>query len=134
MDPILLGRDAELARLAALPPSGLLVVTGDRGCGKSALLSAAARQAAGSGRRVITGHGAETAALWPLPLLLALRDDLAAAPPAVSGPAMTFLGLAPGGPPPAHDRINTIVGTVVAAAARHRPITIVVDDACHLSA
>ncbi|MEU4560083.1 AAA family ATPase [Actinoplanes sp. NPDC023936] len=130
----LVGRDAELARAGRLlEPGGdrSLFVTGARGAGKSALLTAAAAAAREAGRRVLLLRGG--AGPWPLrQLLLAVRHDLAALPPEIKGPALAFLGLTPDTPPEVGD-LPMVVRAAVTAVAATTPILVVADDAHELA-
>ncbi|BAL87688.1 putative LuxR-family transcriptional regulator [Actinoplanes missouriensis 431] len=129
----LVGRDAELARAGRLlEPGGdlSLFVTGARGSGKSALLTAAAAAAREAGRRVLLLRGGDGP--WPLrQLLLAIRHDLAGLPPAVKGPALAFLGLTPDAPPHLDD-LPAVVRAAITAVAATTGILVVADDAHEL--
>ncbi|MEU8241744.1 LuxR C-terminal-related transcriptional regulator [Actinoplanes missouriensis] len=130
----LVGRDAELARAGRLlEPGGdlSLFVTGARGSGKSALLTAAAAAAREAGRRVLLLRGGDGP--WPLrQLLLAIRHDLAVLPPGIKGPALAFLGLTPDAPPHADDLPAVVHAAVTAVAATTTGILVVADDAHEL--
>ncbi|HWH14731.1 MAG TPA: LuxR family transcriptional regulator [Miltoncostaeaceae bacterium] len=131
----LVGRDAERARIAALLDgarahrSGGLVLVGPAGCGKSALLDAAADAA--EGMRVLRARGIETEAEFAfsglhdvLRPVLALRMDL-------PGPQRAALeGALALGPPAGHDRFAVSAATlgVLAAAAEREPVLVVLDD------
>src|SRR5688500_6449907 len=93
--PALVGRDADLEVLRAFAAGaardgGALVVSGDPGQGKSTLLDAAARHAAGAGTRVVRSAG--TAFEVDLPfsaldmLLRPLQDLLGDLAPDHAGP------------------------------------------------
>ncbi|BBH68196.1 LuxR family transcriptional regulator [Actinoplanes sp. OR16] len=121
----LIGRDGELDRISRAGQS--LHLTGDRGSGKSALLTAAAGAAREAGRRVLVLRGGPGP--WPLrQLLLAVRHDLSDLPSPVRGPAHAFLGLDPELPPPPENELPEVVRAAIAAVARTTPILIVADD------
>ncbi|GID70282.1 transcriptional regulator [Actinoplanes cyaneus] len=135
----LTGRDVELARISRLldAPAGnrpALVITGDRGSGRSSLLGAGIQLARRSGRhRVLTLAGSAGPAQRPYPhLLLALRHDLAALPASVGGPARAFLGLEPDTRAPHDSALPSVVAAAITAVAAGSPVLIVVDDADHL--
>ncbi|BAL88388.1 putative LuxR-family transcriptional regulator [Actinoplanes missouriensis 431] len=130
----LIGRDTELARIeqflgADSACCGTLVITGDRGSGKSALLSAGTTRAVGPrGRRLVRVQHREHAAFDPMrQMLLAVRHDLVALEPAISEPALALLGLAPG-TPPADGDLPSLVAAAFPAIAARSPLLIVADD------
>ena len=132
----LYGREAELAVLddllskARAGNSGALVLRGDPGIGKTALLAAAVDRA--DGFRVISATGVEEEAELPyagLHLLLRSELDRVAALPDVQADALRgALGLAKAGPP---DRflVGLAVLSLLAEAAGDGPLLCVVDDA-----
>jgi DNA-binding CsgD family transcriptional regulator len=132
----LYGRDAELAALTDLLDraregiSGVLVVRGDAGIGKTALVSQATARA--DGFRVIRGAGIEEEAEMPfagLHLLLRPVLDRIAVLPGVQAEALRgALGLAKAGPP---DRflVGLAVLSLLAEVAADQPVLCVVDDA-----
>lgn len=132
----LYGREAELAVLddllgkARAGNSGALVLRGDPGIGKTALLAAAVERA--DGFRVISATGVEEEAELPYAgLHLLLRSDLdrVAALPDVQADALRgALGLAKAGPP---DRflVGLAVLSLLADAAGDGPLLCMVDDA-----
>src|SRR6185437_6393474 len=132
----LYGREAELAVLdellnkARAGNSGALVLRGDPGIGKTALLAAAAERA--DGCRVIRATGVEEEAELPyagLHLLLRPTLDGIAALPDVQADALRgALGLAKAGSP---DRflVGLAVLSLLAEAAGDGPLLCVVDDA-----
>src|SRR5689334_14305895 len=72
---LLLGRDTELAQIErALDDGGLLLVSGEPGIGKSALLGAVAAQAEARGYRVLAGHATEFERLLPFGVLVDALD------------------------------------------------------------
>jgi DNA-binding CsgD family transcriptional regulator len=130
------GRDAELAELGDLlgrarkGVSGALVVRGDAGIGKTALLAEVTSLA--DGFRVLRATGAEEEAGLPfagLHLLLRPVLDRATALPSVQAQALRgALGLAEAGPP---DRflVGLAVLSLLAELAVGQPLLCVVDDA-----
>ncbi len=132
----LYGRDAELAALTSLlyrardGASGALVLRGDVGIGKTALLAAVADRA--DGFRIIRAAGVEEEAELPfagLHLLLRTALDRVGALPDVQAEALRgALGLAKAGPP---DRflVGLAVLSLLAELAAERPLLCLVDDA-----
>jgi DNA-binding CsgD family transcriptional regulator len=133
----LLGRHEECAALAALiggarrGESAALVIRGDRGAGKTALLDYAAGLAADS--RVLRLAGSEPEAELPYaglhqlcaPLLAGFLERL----PAPQRDALkTLFGVLPG-PGPDRVLVGLAVLTLVALAADECPLTCVIDDA-----
>ncbi|WJV49755.1 helix-turn-helix transcriptional regulator [Streptomyces flavofungini] len=145
---MLQGRTAELDQLAALlararqGESSALVLRGEAGIGKSALLSETAAMATDQDFRVLRTTAAETETDLPfaaLHLLLHRHTDRISALPAPQATALrTALGPAPGAGPTdgdgatsAADRFLTglAVLTLLAELADERPLLCVVDDA-----
>ena len=132
----LYGRDAELAALTDLLDraregiSGALVLRGDAGIGKTALVSQATARA--DGFRIIRGAGIEEEAELPfagLHLLLRPVLDRIGVLPGVQAEALRgALGLAKAGPP---DRflVGLAVLSLLAEVAADQPVLCVVDDA-----
>lgn len=134
--PSLVGRDAELARLAALlaavrvGESAALVVRGEAGIGKTALLDYTAERA--DGARVLRAAGVESemelafAALQQLcqPLL----DGLEPLPLPQREALGTAFGLSPG-QPPARFLVGLAVLSLLSHAAEAQPLICLVDDA-----
>ncbi len=132
----LYGRDAELAALSDLldqarqGTSGTLVLRGDPGIGKTALVSHLIARA--DGFRVIRGAGIEEESELPfagLHLLLRTALDRVDALPGVQAEALRgALGLARAGPP---DRflVGLAVLSLLAELAAEQPLLCVVDDA-----
>jgi DNA-binding CsgD family transcriptional regulator len=133
---VILGRGRELARIDALIDAargghgGALVVRGEAGIGKSALLAAARERA--SGLRVLSACGAETEAHLPFAALaqlvepvLARRDELPEPQAAALASALALGPAAPG------ERFAVCQATVglLRAAAEDMPVLAVVDDA-----
>ncbi|MFI6298136.1 LuxR C-terminal-related transcriptional regulator [Nonomuraea sp. NPDC050790] len=140
MGHVLHGRHAEQAALGALVTdaqsgrSGALVLRGEAGIGKSALLGWAASLAETAGLRVIRVTGIEAEAdlafaglvglLWPLQSRL---DDL---PEAQARALASVLGGPTGdGVPSDRFRIGLAVLTLLAELAVERPVLCLVDDA-----
>jgi DNA-binding CsgD family transcriptional regulator len=134
----LVGRDAELARLAALidpaPREGqVLVVLGDAGMGKTVLLADVARRAASAGMRVLSVTGRESESdLAYAGLHQLLRPVLArvyALPGRQASALLAALGLTadPVGP----DRLLTGIAvlTLLSDLAAGTGVLVVVDDA-----
>ncbi|TDQ45977.1 helix-turn-helix transcriptional regulator [Actinorugispora endophytica] len=134
---LIVGRDAELARLfRAVDPAStdqVLVLVGDPGMGKSALLDSAARRAEASGARVLRAEGREsesTLAFSALQQLLrpvsaevdglperqrtAIRDAFGAGP-ATAEPDLMLIGVA--------------VLSLLSALGDQHPVLVVLDDA-----
>ncbi|BBH69230.1 LuxR family transcriptional regulator [Actinoplanes sp. OR16] len=116
----LIGRDTELARIeqflgADSACCGTFVITGGRGSGKSALLTAAMRLAVTARRRLL-----RLQAPGLVPLLLSVRTELHALPATLGEPALALLA---GGSPRAE-----VVAAALAAIAVRTPLLIVADD------
>ncbi len=130
------GRDAELAALSDLldqarkGTSGTLVLRGDPGIGKTALVSQVAARA--DGFRLIRAAGIEEESELPfagLHLLLRPALDRITALPGIQAQALRgALGLADAGPP---DRflVGLAVLSLLAELAADQPLLCVVDDA-----
>jgi DNA-binding CsgD family transcriptional regulator len=133
---MLLGREHETARIDGLLSgaregrSGALVLSGEPGIGKTALLDYAAGRA--SGLTVLTARGIESEAELPFVALadlvrplLGLLDEI---PDAQAVALRAALAL---GPPGAGDRFTTCAGllSLLGAAADARPVLVLVDDA-----
>jgi len=133
----LLGRERECAQLdrlldqAADGVSGALVVRGEAGIGKSALLGYAAARAAGT-MMVLRADGVEVESDLPFAglhsLLRPVFGHLDELPLTQSDALAGALGLAPSRAP---DRllISAAVLGLLAAAAEHRPVLCLIDDA-----
>jgi DNA-binding CsgD family transcriptional regulator len=133
---MLCGRDAELGSLSQLlddarsSRSGVLVLRGDPGVGKSALLAATIELA--SGMRVLQATGVQTeseiafAALdqFVRPLLGHL-DEI---PPPQAAALRAALGLGPGAEPPRF-LVSVAVLSLLASEAETEPLLCVIDDA-----
>jgi DNA-binding CsgD family transcriptional regulator len=133
---MLVGRRAERARLdeliQELPKggSGALVLTGEPGAGKTALLEHARKRA--NGAQVLSARGFEAERELPyagLSLLLApITDHLGELPSPQQRALEAALGRGPAAGP---DRFAAYAGvlSLLAAAAEERPLLAVVDDA-----
>ncbi|MGY1650133.1 AAA family ATPase [Geodermatophilus sp. SYSU D01119] len=129
-------RAAEMGRLDRLLDDAragrarLLVVEGEAGVGKTALLRAAAARATGFGR--VTARGIETDAALPHAalgeLLAPLRPLLGEVPPGQAAALAGALGWGPADVP--GDRHLVAAGTLslLAAAAAEAPLLVTVDD------
>ena len=130
------GRDAELGVIASLAHDlrdrgRAVVLVGEPGAGKTALLSAAAEEARTAGVRVLPAVGAEFESDIPysglgqvaLPLLDVL-DDLRAPHQQV---LRTALGLADG-PSPSMAAAASAAFALLTEAGRDRPVLVTVDD------
>ncbi len=132
----LVGRDRELETLrsflgAAAGDGATLLLTGEPGVGKTALLVAAAEMAAADGVRVIRGAGVEYetdvsfAGLHQL--VDPLSDDLRRLPPPGRAPIEVALGVGSGAAP---DRLAVLSAALALfrQAASSAPLLIVIDD------
>src|SRR3989449_5038046 len=132
---MLLGRGPEraaidrLTRGASQGASGALVLIGDPGAGKSALLKDAADSA--PGMTVVRARGTGPHPPFPLPARAAffgrITPQSAALPPVQSASLRAALAI---GPPLPGDRFTTYVATLnlVALFAETQPILVIVDD------
>ncbi|MFC5835468.1 ATP-binding protein, partial [Nonomuraea insulae] len=130
------GRERECALIAGLLDgardrrSGVLVLRGEAGIGKSALLDFAAAQA--TGLRVLRGGGVESEAELPYAaahqLLRPVSDRLAAIP---SGQAVALRGAFGLGDPVDGDRflVSVAVLSLLSEVAEEGPLVCLVDDA-----
>ncbi len=133
----LVGREADLAAVAAARAAAgngslsAVVVEGEPGIGKTALLDAAARAAALDGWRVVATLGVETDAALPYAalygLLAPLRDWLPALPSAQADALASALGWRVAA---AGERFLVGAATLglLAEAAAERPLLVLVDD------
>ena len=133
----LVGREAELKVLAGLieragAGGSALVVTGEPGIGKSALLAEAEAQARAAGCRVLAATGVESEAQLPFaglhqllrPVLRTARDQLR---PAHRRALRAAFGLEDG-PPPEPFLIALAAVSLLAAAGAERPVAVLADD------
>ena len=133
---MLVGRDAEqrqldlLLRKGRAGSSGVLVLRGDPGIGKMALLDYAGLRA--DPMRVLRATGIEAETELPFAglysLLHPLADQLAALPERQAAALQAALGLGPDAAPP--ERLAVAAGThgLLTMAAEHGPLLILVDD------
>jgi DNA-binding CsgD family transcriptional regulator/tetratricopeptide (TPR) repeat protein len=134
---VLLGRAEECATVdgvlgqARAGASGVLLVAGEPGVGKSALLEYAAESASASGFQVVSASGAESEmelAFAGLQQLCApLLDGLAQLPGPQRSAIETAFGVSAGVPPDPFFVGLGVLG-LLAAAASARPLLCVVDD------
>ncbi|GAB3840668.1 LuxR family transcriptional regulator [Dactylosporangium cerinum] len=137
----LLGRDVEqrqVAELLAAARDGrgaALLITGDAGIGKTALLEAAT--AARAGFRVLRVHGYEAESTMPFAavhrLMIALRGHVGSLPPRQQRALRVATG-AEDGPPPDRFLVGLGVLGLLAAAGAAAPVVCAVDDAHLLDA
>ncbi len=134
--PALVGRQGELAVLAKLVDRGsvrgaALVVHGDPGIGKSALLAAARRAARARGFRVLTAVGVQSEAQLPFAglhqLLRPVQASVRDLPPAQRDALLTAFGLLDG-PRPELFLIAVAAANLVVSAAADRPVVVLADD------
>lgn len=132
----MVGRDAEVATIGALVRaaregrSGVLLVSGEPGIGKTALLAAARRAADGALVLEATGSEAESRLAFAgladlLGPVLGLLDEIP------EPQAVALRGALALGPPRPGDRFTAYAATLslLAAAAERRPVVCIVDDA-----
>jgi len=132
----LFGRTVELAVIArflsrAQHSGDILLIRGEPGVGKSALLESAARHAEATGMQVLRAAGSEPESGVGYSglnqLLLPLRDDLGSLLPGYQQALTVALGLTYG-PPPRELLVGNAALSLVVAVAMHRPVLLVVDD------
>ncbi|MEI5101790.1 AAA family ATPase [Streptomyces sp. PmtG] len=133
----IVGRDAELARLSrVLDPAAadpVLMLVGDMGAGKSALLERAARRAEADGARVLRAEGSASesclayAALHQL--LRPVPDEVDALPGKQRAAVHGAFGTGPGTSGPDLMLLGVAVLGVLSALGEHRPVLVVLDDA-----
>ncbi|NEM04492.1 AAA family ATPase [Geodermatophilus normandii] len=131
-----MGRTAELGRIdrllddARAGRSGLLVLEGEAGVGKTALLRAAAGRAGGC--IVLRTRGIESEATLPqaalLELLTPLRGLLAGVPPGQAAALAAALGWGPADVPGERHLVAAGTLSLLAAAATSAPLLVLVDD------
>ena len=136
---MLLGRESERAAIerlladARVGTSGVLIVSGEAGIGKSALLGHAA--SAATGMRVLSARGIEREASIPfaglLELLRPVLEHVEHLPPPQAAALRAALALGPG---VGGERLVIGAATlgVLASAAEERPVCVLVDDAHRL--
>lgn len=134
---VLLGRRLEQQQLAGLlggareGHSGVLVLRGDAGIGKTALVDAMLAQA--DGLRVVRSSGVESememAYAGVQQLCAPLLEFLDRLPKPQRTALQTALGIADGDGPPDQLLVSLALLTLLAEAASHRPTVCVIDDA-----
>ncbi|MCA2213172.1 ATP-binding protein [Jidongwangia harbinensis] len=133
----LIGREPERAVLAGLldrvhDRGGALVVRGEPGIGKSALLAELAHRAAGSGLRVLTALGAESEEHLPYAglhqLVHPIRAGLDALPAGQRDALGAAIGLTDTTVPDRH-LVGLAVLNLLAESAADRPVLLVAEDA-----
>ena len=132
----ILGRDRELGIIGGLVASattggGALLIRGDAGIGKSALLERAVEQAAAAGMRVLRTTGVRTETNLPFAGLHQLLRPILAGLDTLPKPQSTALGVAFGlieGAADAPFLIALATLTLLADAAARTPILVVADD------
>jgi DNA-binding CsgD family transcriptional regulator len=137
--PLLIGREAEVRRVLTMLGTGRstsqsLLVLGEAGAGKTALLAVAAQRARADGTLVLAAQGSETetaqsfAALHQL--LLPLMPDVESLPAHYRMALETAFGMTPAGPP--HPmRLRMAVLALFSAAGGQGPVVVIVDDIQH---
>ncbi len=132
----LVGREGELAELAAFldragTDGAVLLLTGDPGVGKTALLDATAELAVAKGVQVVRGSGVEYetdisfAGLHQL--VGSLPDELGRLPRSLREALEVALGLG-AGPAPSRIAVLNAALALFDEAAKERPLLLVVDD------
>lgn len=133
---MILGRGPELDRIDALIDAargahgGALVVRGEAGIGKSALLAAARERA--TGLRVLSACGVESESQLPFAALAQLLEPVLDRRDRLPEPqAAALAGALALGPPAPGDRFAVCVATLglLRAAAEDAPVLVLVDDA-----
>ena len=132
----LLGRESEIGVIeqmvrVASAPGGALVLKGDPGIGKSALLTLAAERAAAQGCEVLSAQGVESEALLPFAALQQLLDPLIGRAdelvPAQRGALLAALGYGDWRVPERYLVALAALNLLVVAATQ-RPLVLVADD------
>lgn len=134
---LLPGRDADLAVLhafvdRALLSGGGLLVTGEAGCGKSALLDAAARHGSAAGARIVRAAGSESLGTADYGALDQLIGPLHAYLPSLPERARETLLITRGvaaGRLPSRLAISTAVLALLRQVGAARPLLVVIEDA-----
>jgi DNA-binding CsgD family transcriptional regulator len=133
---VLVGRREELRQIGGLLAavkrgrSGALVLVGEPGIGKSALLEETVRRARGV--RILRASGVESESELPYAGLLTFTRPVAGLVPSLPEPQAQALTAALAlGPAPPADPLAVCAATLglLAAAAEHEPVLAVVDDA-----
>ena len=132
----LIGRAADLALIEeflaqAAAEGGSLVLAGEPGAGKTALLQLAADRAATTGTRVVRAEGVEFETIDVFSglsqILIPLLADLETLLPAHRDTLAVVLGMAEGDPPKPSQVAQAALNLIRGMAAR-RPLLLVVDD------
>jgi DNA-binding CsgD family transcriptional regulator len=133
----LFGREVEMRCLAELidgvgKRGGALIVRGEAGIGKSALLSEAGRRVPGSGMRMLTTTGVECEQHLPYgglhQLLRPIRAGISILPGPQSDALRAALGLAGGAVPDVY-LVGLAVLNLLAETAADSPLVIIAEDA-----
>jgi predicted ATPase len=133
-DGPLVGREADLDRIGVFLGStaragGPLLLLGEPGVGKTALLAAAVSRAADHGMHVVATAGVEYKARLSYSGLGQLLDAVAENQPSIvlGSPLAVVLGQEDG-PAPEHGAVADAVLSVVKQLASHKPTLLAVDD------
>ncbi|WP_369212850.1 helix-turn-helix transcriptional regulator [Streptomyces flavofungini] len=133
----IVGRDAELTRLFqtvdAESTEPVLILTGDMGTGKSALLEQAVRRAEAAGARVLRAEGSESESRLAFSALHQLLRPVPEALDALTGRQRAAIRSAFGEGPATTDPDPMLLGVAVlsllSALGEHQPVCVVLDDA-----
>jgi len=137
ISPVLYGRVKEsdvidrALRAARGGRGGALVLHGEAGAGRTALLEEARASALRTGMRVLTGRGVEGESELPYAALSEVCTPLLGAVDAIPAPQAAALRGALALAPPAHgDRFAVAAGmlSLLATAGAARPVAVLVDD------
>ena len=132
----LVGRDSELAAIhsfldRAAAGGDALLIFGDPGAGKTALLNAAADAAVAAGTSVLRAYGVEFEAEVPFAglhqVLIPLHDEIARLGAAHRGALDVALGFGDG-PTPDRLLVANAALSLFRSAARDRPLLLIIDD------
>ncbi|MER6319864.1 ATP-binding protein [Streptomyces sp. NPDC001581] len=130
----MIGREAELDRIDAFLSGSVrsgrpLLLLGDAGVGKTALLATAADRAAGRGMRVLAATGVEYRARLSYGGLVQLLGSVTAGQPSVVlGSALTAVQGRGAGPAPHHDAVAEGLLSVLRQLSDRGPVLLAVDD------
>ncbi|MFD6433288.1 ATP-binding protein [Streptomyces venezuelae] len=136
-DDVLVGRDEELARLLrAVDPASAdraLLLVGEAGLGKSALLDRVARRVAADGARVLRAEGSESEARLAFAALHRLLRPVSAEADALPERQRAALreafGAGTGEGPPDLMLVGLAVLTLLSALGERNPVVVILDDA-----